>query len=902
MPKKTTKKNVIAPKKWDVDDLLKQLEKIYLEKKNDNKAWDDEKDNLKLQLQILSESLHGDYQDPKVLDRGGSGVILKISYVRLHNQIRVLKFPRPLPQDAPEFAELLDKEIKLLAEVRFRSIVTIFEAGKLPSSTSIAGLKFVPFYIMDFIDGSDSDEYFKKNETTFEKFINILSETVKAIKHLHDNNIVHMDIKPGNIRIDKSNHPVLVDLGTTKIISNEDSETKVATTIRYAPQEVIRNLIQDPKDQSRAEGKFKRSDIKLAWDLHFLGLTIQEWLEIILKKDPLLFSAYQRKYLYLLSLRMLQDPYDQSKLNEFGLPVNLLYEIQFKQISNVEKDVNKIQPESDLASTIPEFDQNHHVKLQIGKNESLTLTDRVAKTINHSFMRRLAEISQLGIVQLVYPTSTHSRLEHSLGTYFNVIKYIRALYFDSLNPLFRQMMEPRNLRAALLSALLHDIGQFPMAHDLEDIDKKMFNHALLVSDMIKGKRDRKSKGSTKMIFPTMDDIYTLWDVSKQEVLSILEAKIDSPTQGIRERILKSLISGPIDADKLDYLLRDANRLNVPYPEGIDVERLVSCLTILIKTHANGVLGYVVVHEKGRVPAEFLVLSRYAMFSQVYWHHSVRAAKSMLARAVRSLLDKLSTDEKKNIFRSSFEKFVLFQLGYRHNEQDLQLPLFNQTKKDIKKHDKNKDKKRYENNLSGIALNSWDIQTLIFIRNSLADENVPEYTMIDDILNRKFYKRAYIFDAENNRNVWDGLINQWDNMKSEDKVAAERKLENAILSSIDQKISQNPDTLYLTNEQRESLEIRIKAGLPVITIDVPSHKPGSRKTLEYILEEDRRSLRKSNRICGSSYVDTVWREYADKLRENAGRIRVFVHPDYVDIVLSAVDKSWVGDNLENLAGL
>jgi len=95
---------------------------------------------------------------------------------------------------------------------------------------------------------------------------------------------------------------------------------------------------------------------------------------------------------------------------------------------------------------------------------------------------------------------------------------------------------------------------------------------------------------------------------------------------------------------------------------------------------------------------------------------------------------------------------------------------------------------------------------------------------------------------------------------------------------------------------------VSAGLPLIIIDVPSDKPGSRVTLEYVLEEDRRQLRKSNRICGHSEKDAIWEEFAGKLHEKAGRIRVFCHPKYTDAVLAAINKEWIGQYLNDLTFL
>jgi HD superfamily phosphohydrolase len=887
------------PTPWNVPNLLSELHAIYASAKKDPDAWEGEKDSLKKQLLALSTSLHRSYQNPSVLARGGSGILLKVQDVRLHMQERVLKFPRPLAQNAPEFAQLLDNEIKLLASTRCRSIVTIHEAGKVELDEQIAGLDHVPFYVMDYVSGENSASFLEKKKISFHTFLQILHETVKAINHLHTHEIVHLDIKPANILIDDSMLPVLVDLGTTKRISQDDSQTKIACTLHYAPRELRLALADKPSDPSRAEGAIKRSQIKLSWDLHALGLTFQEWIASFLRTNLGGMTPYQRKYLLLISVRMIQDPYGPDIVREYGLEVNFLESIRYEGISTPLRDIEKILPGKELATDIPEFDQNFHKTIQVAVGESTAFTERLRKTLDHPFIRRLAEVSHLGIVQLVYPTCTHTRLEHTLGTYHHVLEYIRALYCDPLNPIFRQIMEPEDLRAALLSALLHDIGQFPMAHDFEDVDKQLFNHKHLVRALIKGIRDEKQKGTKRMLFPSLDEIFDLWGVKRDNLLSILEAKINEVTHGTRQRILKSLISGPIDADKLDYLLRDSRRLGVPYPEGIDVERLLRCLTLVVKDHANGVLAYVGVHEKGKIPAEFVTVARYAMFGQVYWHHAVRGAKAMLTRAVCALVATLSDEEKRNGFKSDFERFVLFGIAESIGETAMQQDLFVELPRDTS--GKPVDEKGvFETKFSGTALNSWDIATLKFIRKAMEDSKLPEVELIDDILGRSLYKRIFVFNAERDKHLWDGFIAQWDKLGCRQRVEVMQGIERSICEAAGQKLSQDPDTIYLTEDQRQSMEVRVSAGLPLILIDVPADKPGSHLPMEYVLEEDRRELRRSNRICGGSCVDKAWEEYAGRLREKAGKIRIYVHPSYVDSVRSAVDKAWMGEILEDLS--
>jgi HD superfamily phosphohydrolase len=93
------------------------------------------------------------------------------------------------------------------------------------------------------------------------------------------------------------------------------------------------------------------------------------------------------------------------------------------------------------------------------------------------------------------------------------------------------------------------------------------------------------------------------------------------------RIIQSLLSGPIDVDKMDYLARDSLHAGVPYGRHFDQDRLLASLCL----DAAGTA--VAISDKGRTAAELMVFARYVMFSEVYWHHAVRAATAMLQRAV-----------------------------------------------------------------------------------------------------------------------------------------------------------------------------------------------------------------------------------------------------------------------------
>ena len=101
--------------------------------------------------------------------------------------------------------------------------------------------------------------------------------------------------------------------------------------------------------------------------------------------------------------------------------------------------------------------------------------------------------------------------------------------------------------------------------------------------------------------------------------------------------MTSLLSGPIDIDKMDYLARDSLHAGVPYGRNFDQDRLIGSLCL------NAAGDALAITEKGKTAAEMMVFARYVMFSEVYWHHGVRSATAMLQRAFYLLHGTLDLD-------------------------------------------------------------------------------------------------------------------------------------------------------------------------------------------------------------------------------------------------------------------
>ncbi|MDQ3045710.1 MAG: HD domain-containing protein [Chloroflexota bacterium] len=231
---------------------------------------------------------------------------------------------------------------------------------------------------------------------------------------------------------------------------------------------------------------------------------------------------------------------------------------------------------------------------------------------------RLDRIQQLGFVSRVWPGAKHTRYEHSLG-----VLHLTRLAVEHLRGTAEgQAVADEDARVAIAAALLHDIGHYPFSHAIEELGPPVLPHEVVGRGLIE---------SAEIGSILRND----WDVDPQRVAAIVD-----PTW--REllpvdRLLRGVLSGALDMDKLDYLPRDARACNVPYG-GVDTGRLIDALTVIDQTgEAEPSEPRVGIGEKGISPLHSLINARQEMFDNVYWHHTNRACMAMLLRAVQEAI-------------------------------------------------------------------------------------------------------------------------------------------------------------------------------------------------------------------------------------------------------------------------
>jgi HD superfamily phosphohydrolase len=262
----------------------------------------------------------------------------------------------------------------------------------------------------------------------------------------------------------------------------------------------------------------------------------------------------------------------------------------------------------------------------------VALNDWERDIVNQPVFQRLRRIRQLSMTDMVYPGATHTRFEHSLG-----VMHVATRMFDHIC-----VTRGDFLKAALdfddhglardrvllrLASLLHDLGHAPFSHAAEDLmgtDPDTHRHY---------KHEDYSAAAVRYLMRDVIESHPAnqnYHITAGEIADFLSGD-SSPGRSL---IWRSLISGQLDADRADYLLRDSHHIGVAYGH-YDLARLISTLTVALDPETGSAVP--AVEEGGEHAAEALIIARYMMFTQVYFHHTRRAYDYHAVQAIKHLL-------------------------------------------------------------------------------------------------------------------------------------------------------------------------------------------------------------------------------------------------------------------------
>jgi len=239
----------------------------------------------------------------------------------------------------------------------------------------------------------------------------------------------------------------------------------------------------------------------------------------------------------------------------------------------------------------------------------------VIDLINTREFQRLRRIRQLGALFLTFHGAEHTRFTHSLG-----VAYMARRIFDALLAAGQVQQKGRALErtrlVAIVAALLHDLGHGPFSHLYE----KVFN-------------DRRHEEWTGLIIK-----HGRGEVGRLlRRAGMVEEVLGVYGRTYRPAFVSDLVSSQLDADRLDYLLRDSFMTGVAYGK-YDLEWILTNLRLARRGGRDAELRLAINGLKGYHAAEQFVIGRYLMYQQVYYHKTSRSAEQMIRTALQRLVD------------------------------------------------------------------------------------------------------------------------------------------------------------------------------------------------------------------------------------------------------------------------
>lgn len=948
---------------FPIEEYLRQLEKKYGDRRKDD--FERERAMVTAYFETVRARLAGTYTIDKVLAVGGTGIVHRGKHDRFHQPV-VLKINRPNIE--PEEASMVAHEAQVLPTLTHPNIITVLDLGESTDHTPkltyivepfIEGSK--PFFTYDenerkgtWLDakleelmreipstlklgfGEDTSRTISLITSLLDRVSELFYQWIDLLFHVHEKGFVYLDVKPENVLIDDHYHLTSIDYGSIERVDPADaSPVQVFYTRRYAHPGLI-EVIKDKPSSNRVHGSTQRKKLRPAFDYYALGTSMLEILnEIAIIRPHVVPQLPLYRSLHFLATRLLDGVNSNRQQYRYASQVfpslrdSDYAHLGYTSLKDARRDIEKERGRWNLEKRVPELAAYSKDIVRLVPGFNTVLTARLRGIIEHPLVARLKYITQLGLVSLVYPTADHSRYDHALGAYTYTTYYVKSLFNDLGNPLFRNLVGSEDLNAVLLAALLHDLGQYPLAHDLEEVHPGIFKHGPIGIDFLE---DSMPDQRGRTLRDIIEDPEHGWDVGIDSLRRLFRARSRSRAQSksrrssknqdlpqqtekpsLKTNVLAAIVDGQVDADKADYIIRDSARCELPYGAQLDLERLLRVLTVAIIPDAEPEqrvsLG---VYDKGLVSAHAFGLARYQLLSTVYWHHTSRIIKCMLqyATAIGLPLDVFSPKESEREIKElqirqqllGFLKSLvppfevpMRQSDYPTSQVNGSLELSEEPPDEVISTVSNDSELKTDEGevhtvnawYPGISWTDWLMLQWIA---DLPDACVQSWHLITGIQTRRLYKRIATF-ARGTR-AYEDLIRKLDDLSWPDRVDICRKLHQKVY----ERLKRDWTDLNTSTLSKSDFEDLCKSHLLVLVdIPSPSRKVGYTEPLGIVPELREKSY---NQEIRHAFEDTSWQEVMRNMNDAIAPVRVLCHPDVRNVV-SAVYAP-VGERAPNMS--
>lgn len=267
----------------------------------------------------------------------------------------------------------------------------------------------------------------------------------------------------------------------------------------------------------------------------------------------------------------------------------------------------------------------------IRDNRLIRVPDKVREIIDTPAFQRLRRIKQMGLSYLVFPTAEHSRFSHSIGVYATAQEAFRALR-DRAHELTIEVpaiqFDDDAERAFCAAAMCHDLGHTAYSHVLEKVllPEDIVRHEDCSIRLLEG--DKALRGAVERYTKDLEAVVLFIDRERRHP----------------NIALGTLISGPFDVDRADYLLRDSQAAGVHYGR-YDLSWLLHSALIDINKQHQPIL--MLDGPRGMDALRQFISGRHYMYRNIYLHPTIRSAQLLLSKVFQRLTEAANGDVKKN---------------------------------------------------------------------------------------------------------------------------------------------------------------------------------------------------------------------------------------------------------------